>query len=343
MTIIDRRRFSILGAGAPLAALLPASGARAQSPPLLKTRIANASGNMNLAVQALLRQEKFMEKFGVDAEFLNVADGSKIVGGLLGGDIDSSMMSGFGQVFPAVEKGAKLRIIAAASFAPTLALFTSKPAVQSMKDLEGKTIGVGAIGALLHQLVVALLRKNDVNLDKVRFVNVGSSADVFKATLVGTVDAGTGEAAIIDDMSAYPNLRLLPGGDMTTNLKEYTFQASWTSDRVIQAKRDTLVRSLAAQAMLYRFLHSPESREPFLRARAAVMPNSPEADGISQWNYIQRNKQFAVDLVISEERLRYIQQLNVDLKVQNAVLPMERVADNSLAEDALKLVAAAGK
>jgi hypothetical protein len=79
-------------AGAPLSSGL-AQGAR------LKTSIANAAGNLNLAVQELLRQQGYMEEFGLEPTFLNVADGAKILGGLLSGDLDSSMMSGFGQVF----------------------------------------------------------------------------------------------------------------------------------------------------------------------------------------------------------------------------------------------------
>ncbi len=337
---ISRRGFSLgvasgLMAGAPLGECFAQTGR-------IKTTIANAAGNLNLAVQELLRQQGYMEEFGLEPNFLNVADGAKILGGLLGGDVDSSMMSGFGQIFPAIEKGAKLKVIAATSLAPSLGLFTSKPEVQSLKDLEGRVVGTGSLGALLHQLVVALLQKNGVDVSKVRFVNIGASGDVFRATTMGTVDAGTGEAAILEDMSGY-TVRLIPGGNMTTELSEYTYQAAWTTDRMIETKRDILVRSLAAQAKLYRFLHSPESREPFLKARAKVLPTSPQSEAIAQWNYIQHYKSYATGLVMSEERLRYMQQLNVDLKVQNAVMPMSRVADMSLAKEAIELLEKSGK
>jgi len=333
--MISRRGFA-LGVTSGLMASVPSSGGFAQGA-RLKTTIANAAGNLNLAVQELLRQQGYMEDFGLEPNFLNVADGAKILGGLLGGDLDSSMMSGFGQVFPAIEKGGKLKIIAATSLSPSLALFTGKPEVQSLKDLEGRVVGTGALGALLHQLVVALLQKNGVDINKVRFVNIGASGDVFRATTMGTVDAGTGEAAILEDMSPY-KVRLIPGGNMTTELSEYTYQAAWTTDRMIETKRDILVRSLAAQAKLYRFLHTAESREPFLKARAKVLPNSPPSEAIAQWNYIQHYKPYATGLVMSEERFRYMQQLNVDLGVQSAVMPLARVADMSLAQEAIALL-----
>ncbi|HEY2330438.1 MAG TPA: PhnD/SsuA/transferrin family substrate-binding protein, partial [Acidimicrobiales bacterium] len=53
--------------------------------------------------------------------------------------------------------------------------------VQSVTDLAGRTVGTGSIGALLHQLMVALLAKKGVDITSVRFVNIGSSADVFRA------------------------------------------------------------------------------------------------------------------------------------------------------------------
>ena len=98
------------------------------------------------------------------------------------------------------------------------------------------------------------------------------------------------------------------------------------------------MRTLAAYAKLYRFVQNPQSREAFFRARRAVFPTAPEGDHLGLWNYIQTYKPFAVDLVLSPERLRYMQSLNATFKVQKQILPFERVADMSLAVDALKLL-----
>src|SRR5947208_14592822 len=111
---------------------------------------------------------------GLGPTITNVADGSQITGALIGGDIDLAAAAGFGQVFPAIERGAKLKILAGACLLPTLALYSSKPAVKTLKDLEGKTVGTGALGALLHELVVAVLPKNGVGPAKGRFVNMGA-------------------------------------------------------------------------------------------------------------------------------------------------------------------------
>ena len=333
--LVNRRGLMAAGAGALASGFLPGSllAQGARKPAV----IANASGNVNLIMQELIKQQGYLEEFGLQPNIMNVADGSRMMGGMIGGEIDCSTMSGFGQVFPAIEKGAKMKILAGAALLPSLALFSNKPNIRTLKDLEGKTVGTGSLGALLHQLVVALLRKNGVDVSKVQFVNIGASGDVFRAATMGTIDAGTGEVAVLEQLDVY-KVHMLEGGNMSLGLTEYTYQGAWAAERAIEAKRDVIVRSLAAYAKLYRFVQTPAAHDAYMKARAVVFPSATAAEGEAQWNYIQHFKPYAVDLTLDEERLRYMQQLNVDLNVQGKVLPYAQVADMSLAREALALL-----
>ena len=167
--------------------------AAAQKSGAIPATIANAAGIVNATMQELMNQMGFLQEFGIEPKILSIADGSKVTAGIIGGEIDGTMMTGFSQVFPAIERGAKLKVLAGAALLPMRAVFTSKPDVRTLKDLEGRTVGTGSVGSLLHQLMVGLLLKHDVELSKVRFVNIGASVDVFRAIVVGTVDAGAGE------------------------------------------------------------------------------------------------------------------------------------------------------
>jgi NitT/TauT family transport system substrate-binding protein len=62
------------------------------------------------------------------------------------------------------------------------------------------------------------------------------------------------------------------------------------------------------------------------------------SDHQALWNYIQTYKPFAVNIALEPERFHYMQMLNVGFKVQKEILPFERVADMSLAADAVKLL-----
>jgi ABC-type nitrate/sulfonate/bicarbonate transport system substrate-binding protein len=299
--------------------------------------IANAAGSVNMTMQELMKQQGFLEEFGLEPNVMAVADGSKIFSGIVGGSIDLSTMSGFGQLFPAIERGANIRILGGAALLPSLAIFTSKPDIKTLKDLEGRTVGTGSLGALLHQLMVAVMRKHGVDVSKVQFVNIGASVDVFKAATMGTVDAGTGELAIIEQQDKY-KVRLVENGNLAVELPEYTYQGAWTSADLIEKERDKLVATLAAYAKLYRFVQTPEAKDAFFKARKTILSNATDAENTIQWNVIQTYKPFATDLVLSEERLGYMQQLNIDLKVQTTMLPFDKVADMSIARDAIALL-----
>lgn len=299
--------------------------------------LANAAGGLNQTMAALMKQLRYFESFGLKPNVLGVADGSRMLGAVLNGSVDASFMSGFGQLFPAVEHGAGLKIVAGGTLTPTIALFTGKPEIRTLKDLEGRTVGTGSVGALVYQQVVTLLTKYKVDVTKVRFVNVGSSADIFRAVSVGTVDAGPASAALISQTDRY-KVRLLEHGNMASELRGYTFQGAWTSDHAIATRRDILVRGLAAQAKLYRFVQTPEAKAPFIEARRSVFPAADPSEHEAEWNFITTYKPFDVDLALSPAQIDYIQQLNVGYKIQRAVLPFNRVADMSLAADALKLL-----
>jgi ABC-type nitrate/sulfonate/bicarbonate transport system substrate-binding protein len=333
---LTRRCFLNATAGAALLATAGnVSTAHAAGPQSVK--IANAAGSLNLTMNELMRQQRFLEAFGLAPELLGVADGTRILGGLVGGSVDISTMSGFAQAFPAIERGAPIRILGGGAILPGLALFSGKSQIATLKDLEGKIIGTGSVGALVYQLTAALLLKYTVDITKIRFVNVGSSADIFRAVSAGTVDAGAADVALIDHAAEH-HVHLIEHGNMSVELREYTYQGAWATTAKIASAREALVRTLAAYARLYRFVQTPAAREAFFKARRTVFPGGSEDDSLAQWHYIQNFKPFAVSLTLSPDQLRYMQDLNVRFGMQKSILPFERVADMTLAQDALKLL-----
>ena len=201
----------------------------------------------------------------------------------------------------------------------------------------GKTVGSGAPGTVLHQLVVALLVKENVDYTKVNFVNVGSATDSFKAIVAGTVDAGVADNDIFDHQDKY-GVHALTEGGFWDALPEYTNQAMYASDQMIAEKRETLVRCMAAYAKMYRFIQSPNSFEAWRKARAKALGKNEHEEALSQWTFFQNPQRLARDLVLDQKRIDYVQDLNVRLGIQPSILPYEQVADMSLARDALKLL-----
>lgn len=315
-----------------------AAGAFGQDAAAAPINIANTQGLASQTLATMMRQQKLFEGFGLDPKILAVGDGTKVVSALIGGDVDYAALSGFAQVFPAVERGGKLKIIGAGgTLLSVLAMFTGKPEINTLKDLEGKTIGSGSTGSLLHQLSVALFKKKGVDHTKVRFVNIGSSVDVFRAVSAGVVDAGLGDGNFVLQQERF-KVRVLPGGQLNVDLPEYTLQGAYTTERAIETKRDLIVRTMAAYGKLFRMLHSPAGKDAFMKAREVTAKSEGRAENEGMWDYIQTTKPYGVNLVISEERIAYMQQLNIDFGIQKSMLPYDRVTDMSIARDALKLL-----
>ena len=227
-------------------------------------------GSSGSTVNEVARVQGYFEEFNLVPNVLQVSDGGKCIAALLGGSAKISR-SGFNQLTPAIEKGAKLKILSGGLILPSVCLYSANPNIKSVGDMEGKAIGSGAVGSVLHMMTVLLLRKHGVDVNKVTFRNVGSNADVFKAIVARTVDAGLSDVEVFDQQEQY-RVHALPDGMMWKEVPEFTNQGIYATDDAIQRDRDLLVRVLATHARTYRFICSPESKDVFMKAHEKVAP-----------------------------------------------------------------------
>ena len=321
--------FAGLAAGAAIG--LPASAQAGR-----KVNIICTAGTTQLMLTAVIERMGYFKDFGLDPTIINVSDGTKIVAALISGQADICPTSGFTQVLAAIEKGAPLKIVAGGAIKNFSALFSADPQIRTLKELEGRTVGIGALGAQLHQSMIALFRKFGVDSSKVRFVNVGASTDVFKAVSARTIDAGASEVWL--QAKGPPSLHILEHGKLFESIPEFVNQAAFVSERGIAQKRDLIVRTLAAYAKAYRFIMTGDSEAAFVAAGAAALcPNAAE-EVRAQWRFWREIQPFAADLILPEDRVRYMQALNLTTGSQKALMPYARLADMSLARDALKLL-----
>jgi ABC-type nitrate/sulfonate/bicarbonate transport system substrate-binding protein len=326
-----------LAANGTMASLLAEAAA---SPPqqTLPVRVIESRSTTSVAISSLINTKAYFPEFGVAPEMLSVAPGTNFVGAFLEQEADICIFSALTQLLAAIEKGADVKIVAAANIKGQQALFSKNPAIQSLKDLEGRTVGVGAIGAQLYQVTAALLKKEGVDIARVKFVNVGSSEDVFRAVVAGTVDAGRGEYdafGILDRLG----IHMIKHGDYAVDLPKYTWQASFAGKAAIGSKRESLVRTLAAYCKAYRYMQSPASRGDFTEAYIGALHISDAHEAtkraVSMWDHLQTRKPYSEDLVLSEERVEYMQKLNIELGVQKRMLPYGQLVDASLAHEAV--------
>lgn len=294
-------------------------------------------GTTELALLELARSQGFFAHFDLEPEVLLVSDGSKCLAALVSGASDMCIWSGFNQVPPAVARGARLKVLAGGLMLSSLCMFSGRPNVRSIADLAGKVIGIGAPGSVIYQMTILLLRKKGVDLSRVEFRDVGSTADILKATIAGTVDAGLAGVDVLGQQDKL-GIHVLSDGLLWKEIPEYTNQASYAADAAISKNRKGLIHVLAACAAIYRFVSGPNSRDAFVSAWQKATGKSDVSEATTQWRWIQNNQPYDVNLLLSDSQIDYVQQMNVEFDVQKAVLPITRIADMSLAKEALKLL-----
>jgi ABC-type nitrate/sulfonate/bicarbonate transport system substrate-binding protein len=328
---VDRAAFLAGVAATAVLGWHPAVAAAAET-----VNIINTGSNDSFAMQALIKNRKYFQSVGISDNTQNVSDGVKLMASVVNGSSDIAILTGFSQVFTAIENGAQIKLVGSAILPVSFAMYTGNPAIKTVKDLEGKSIGTGAIGALVNTSTAAVLRKYGVDLDKVNFVNIGSSSDIFKAVAAKKVDAGAAQHEF-SRTAVQMGVRVLC--DFAKVIPQFTNQGAFSPISAITGKRDLLVKTLAAYGRAYKYVDGPSSKQAWVDAyKDGVGPGTEEL-ATDLWNWIQANKAYNSAIVLSPERINYMQQLNVALGVQKAVLPLDKVADMSIASDAAILAA----
>ena len=333
---LSRRRLLQLGGAAAFvtAAGFPMPAVHAQQ--RIKVRIISNNGAENDSLDQLMRDQGFLEQTGLDPELIKVTGPAKNLEGILNNEADLCTISATNPM-PNIVDGAPAKIIGSAMKLTALSAFSANPEIKEMKDLVGRTVGIGPQNFLLHITMVALLRKRGIDPGKVKFVEIGSNAQVFQAVAAGKIDAGPSSV-----VSFYYQNKLgvhsLTDANMWTELPEYTYQFMYASDRAIAEKREAVVRTLAAYAKLFKFMQSPNSWEAYSKARTTALPKNDSDESQAVWKFMQEQKPYGTEVAIPDDRMRYMQDLHVSVGTIKAALPLEKVADMSMARDAMKLL-----
>ncbi|MBC2665296.1 ABC transporter substrate-binding protein [Novosphingobium flavum] len=298
-------------------------------------RVVDAGGTHERVTIELMRRLRLFERVGLSVERTLVTNGGEAVDLLLGGKADAALQVGFGPALAAIADGAPLRVVAGANLLTVHAIYARDPAIRSLADLAGRRVGVGALGALTHQLAVAALRKQGLDPGAVEFVTIGNSAAIFRHLLEDRIDAGFGESEVFHDQARY-GVHALADAVLWRELPDFPNQASFATLAALGERREALVRVLAAHALLYRALHHGPA-EDYLAAWAAALPEFPAAEGAVQLAFYRENRPFAEDLRLPEPSVAMLQRLNLAMGRQQAVLPFAALADMSLAAEACAL------
>lgn len=186
---VDRR--TVLGGVAAIAGLLSATGpAGAQQKELKKIKLAFCSQLLCVVPYEVARAGGHYRNHGLDVELVYTRGGNAAMQALVGGSVDYAATS-LDVAVQAFAKGADIRRFATTGRLPLFALTTAPRTadeIKELKDLEGKAVGVSALGNADHALLLSLLKKVGADSSKVQFATLG--VNLLEALRQGQVDAG---------------------------------------------------------------------------------------------------------------------------------------------------------
>jgi NitT/TauT family transport system substrate-binding protein len=187
----DVSRRSMLKGAALVTSLIPVVGAkRAKADDAKKVKLAFCSQLLCVVPYEIARSAGSFKNHGLDVELVYTRGGSAAMNALVGGAVDYAATA-LDVAIQAYAKGAEIRRFAVTGRLPLFALVTAPKTaatIKSVKDLEGKTVGVSALGNADHALLLYLLKEAKADAAKVQFATLG--VNLLEALRQGQVDAG---------------------------------------------------------------------------------------------------------------------------------------------------------
>ncbi|WP_243030355.1 ABC transporter substrate-binding protein [Thermus altitudinis] len=131
----------------------------------------------------------YFQEEGLEVELVYARGGSQALQFLVGRAVDYAATS-LDAALQAYQQGAPILRFASTGRLPLFALASSPkaPGIRGIKDLEGRTVGVSALGNADHVLLVYLLKKAGLDPKRVQYATLGPN--LYEALKAGHVEAG---------------------------------------------------------------------------------------------------------------------------------------------------------
>src|SRR5438876_11457731 len=137
------------------------------------------------------RSAGYFKNHGLDVQLVYTRGGNAAMQALVGVAVDYGATSLDVAIQAYANVGADIRRFAVTGRLPLFAVVTAPKTasqIQSIKDLEGRTVGISALGNADHALTLYLLKQAGADAQKVKFATMG--VNLLEALRQGQIDVG---------------------------------------------------------------------------------------------------------------------------------------------------------
>jgi NitT/TauT family transport system substrate-binding protein len=251
---------------------------------------------------AMMVTRGFAEKQGLKLDIMQIKADQIGLKALLAGELDS-YEGGPGGAIVAAARGADVKILGCHWPSLVHGLFAREP-VSKIEDLRGKNIAISSPGALPDLLIRAVLEKSGIPASEVKFANMGSDTDRYKALTVGVVDAAIVSTEYLPIAPA--NVKLLATGREA--LPNFMRVCMITSGKTLAAKPGEAAHFLAAEITALRHAVTNKNDEVKLTFEVTkAKPDDPRPAFI--YDEAVRHKDVDPELNLPMEKLTWMQEM----------------------------------
>jgi NitT/TauT family transport system substrate-binding protein len=295
------------------------------------TQSGNTSSSWPLYVA---EHKKMFEKNGLQVEVIIIRGATNVVRAVLSETVPIGRINP-DYVIGAIEKGAKVKIIAANMEKIPYDIY-ARQEIKTGADLKGKTLGVSTLTGGTTLMVHDVLEKAyKLNENDYKLLVVGTSPERYAALKGGSVHA-TFMGPPFTFRAAKDNFRKL------ANFHEYLGPILFTTDfahaNYLKAHRAEIVRYQKSMIEATRWLYDPKNKEEALALHMKVL-KSPRESAEEDYKYLVQDFQpFPRDGSVSKISF----DKTMDLRAKEGtyqgkkVPPASDYVDNSIIEEALK-------
>jgi NitT/TauT family transport system substrate-binding protein len=188
---IDVSRRSLFKGAALVASVIPAARGGTAEAQGKQITLAYCSQLLCGVPYEVARSAGHFKNHGLEVELVHSRGGVAAMQALVGGAVDYAATSLDVAIQAYANAGADIRRFVVTGRLPLFAVVTAPSTanqILSIKDLEGRTVGVGALGGADHALTLYLLKQAGADAQKVQFATVG--VNLLEALRQSQMDVG---------------------------------------------------------------------------------------------------------------------------------------------------------
>jgi NitT/TauT family transport system substrate-binding protein len=314
-----------------LAGLAALAGVRANADELKVWRHGIVEAKSDAGIVFMGSKGGFGEKEGLKIEIEQFKGDTLALKALLAGELDS-YEGNPGSPMVAASRGADIKVVGCFWPGMTYAIY-SKPNINSVVDLKGKTFAISAPGALPDLVVRAILAANNVPAADVKFTVMGSDADRFKALTAGIVDAAAASSGFAPRAEKDGVKLLVHAIEAVPNYVRFCI---YSSGKTLSERKDDAPRFLAAEMAGLRYALA--NRDQTIALTREVTLAKPD-DPLPAFTYDEVKRFSAVDpeMPIPMNKLTWLRDLLVTTGNLTKPLDLNAFVDADVRTKALQI------